>query len=79
MQDFQGPKYTEPRWPALLALLALGELYAALPPTLLVGPRWLLLFVVSVLLMPAFVAHLRGDHTFSQVMGYRRFIDADEF
>jgi hypothetical protein len=70
-ETLPGPKHTEPRWPALLALLALGCLYAALPSALLVGgPRWLLLLVVSVLLVPATVAQLKGNHSFSQVMGY---------
>jgi hypothetical protein len=31
------------RWPAILALLALGGLYAVLPLPVIVGPRWLLL------------------------------------
>ena len=60
------PLKSEPRWPALLALLALGGLYAALPTALLVGgPRWLLLLVVSLLLVPAIVAQIRGDYSFS--------------
>jgi hypothetical protein len=37
MQELHGPENAEPRWPALLALLALGGLYAALPSSLLVG------------------------------------------
>jgi hypothetical protein len=65
------PLKSEPRWPALLALLALGGLYAALPTALLVGgPRWLLLLVVSLLLVPAIIAQFRGNYSFSQVMGY---------
>lgn len=65
------PKSTEPRWQALLAILALGGLYAALPPSLVFGgQRWLLLIIVSVLLVPAVISHVRGNHTFSQVMGY---------
>lgn len=67
----EGPQSTELRWPALLAFLAFGGLYAALPSVLLVaGPRWLLLLVVSVLLVPAIISHLRGNHAFSQVLGY---------
>jgi hypothetical protein len=65
------PLTPEPRWPALLALLALGGLYAALPTALLVvGPRWLLLLVVSLLLVPAIISQFRGNYSFSQVMGY---------
>src|SRR4030095_1109547 len=67
----EGPQSTEPRWPALLAFLAFGGLYAALPSVLLVaGPRWLLLFVGSGLLRPAIISPLRGNHAFSQVLGY---------
>ena len=65
------PKSTEPRWQALLAILALGGLYAALPASLVFGgQRWLLLIIVSVLLVPAIILHIRGDHAFSQVIGY---------
>jgi hypothetical protein len=31
----------EPRWPALIAIIAVGGLYLALPAVLTVGPRWL--------------------------------------
>jgi uncharacterized membrane protein len=48
---------SEPRWPAFLALLATGGLYAALPASLSVGPRWLPLLLVGVLLLPAAIAH----------------------
>ena len=39
----------EPRWPAILAVLAVGGLNAALPEPLSFGPYWLLLAVVAVL------------------------------
>lgn len=69
--DIQQPTTAEPRWPALTAMLALGGLYAAMPPALLVGgPRWLLLAVVSALLVPTIVAHRRGHHGLNQVLGY---------
>lgn len=71
MQDFPGATITEPRWPALLAMLALGGLYAALPSFLLVGgPRWLLLAVVSVLLVPTIISHRRGVHSLNKRLGY---------
>jgi uncharacterized membrane protein len=64
-------KNTEPRWPALVALLGAGALYAALPSSLIVGgPRWLLLGSVLVLLIPAEITHHRGDHFLNQVFGY---------
>ena len=43
----------EPRWPAFLALLAIGGLYCALPCSLTVGPNWLVLLFVAVLAIPA--------------------------
>ncbi len=71
MQNFQGVTNAEPRWPALLAMLALGGLYAALPAFLVVGgPRWLLLAAVSVLLVPTIISHRRGVHSLNQRLGY---------
>jgi hypothetical protein len=46
------PKYREPRWPAMLALLAIGGLRLALPESLSIGPDWLLMAVVIALLVP---------------------------
>ena len=61
----------EPRWPALVALLGAGALYAALPSSLIVGgPRWLLLVLVLLLLIPAEITHRRGNHFLNQVIGY---------
>jgi hypothetical protein len=59
------------RWPALCALLALGGLYAALPPTLLIGgSRWFLLVVISVLIVPIVITYYKGAYTANQVLGY---------
>ncbi len=61
----------EPRWPALVALLGAAALYAALPSSLIVGgPRWLLLAAVLLLLIPAEIAHRRGNHSLNQSIGY---------
>jgi hypothetical protein len=60
----------EPRWPAVLALLAVGGLRFALPSELAVGPEWLVLAVVVVLIVPTVVARMRGHHTMNQVLGY---------
>jgi hypothetical protein len=54
-----------------VALLGAGALYAALPSSLLVGgARWLLLLSVLLLLIPAEVAHRRGNHSLNQLIGY---------
>ena len=61
----------EPRWPAVVALLGAGALYAALPSSLIVGgPRWLLLASVLLLLIPAEITHRRGNHFLNQAIGY---------
>jgi hypothetical protein len=41
-----------PRWPAAVALLAIGALYAVLSDGLTLGPRAFLLGLVAVLLVP---------------------------
>ena len=41
-----------PRWAALIAALAIGLLYMALPERLTYGPSWLLLAIEVVLLLP---------------------------
>jgi hypothetical protein len=60
----------EPRWPAALALLAVGGLNAALPESLSPGPRWLLLLVVAPLLAGASVAHHRGWDQLNRLLGH---------
>jgi hypothetical protein len=70
MRDVE-ERNAEPRWPALLAVLAFGGLYAALPRALLPGgPRWLLLAIVSALLVPTIISHRTGNHFLNQVLGY---------
>jgi hypothetical protein len=62
---------TEPRWPAGVALLALGGLYSALPTDLLFGGRrWLIPIVVAVLLVPTIISHRQGNHFLNEVLGY---------
>jgi hypothetical protein len=60
----------EPRWPALVALLAVSGLSAALPASLAVIPPWPLLAVVAALLVPTIVTHRRGQHALNQWLGY---------
>ncbi len=60
----------EPRWPALVALLAAGGLRIALPESLSFGPAWLLLAVIAVLAIPTALAHRRGLKTLNRVLGY---------
>jgi hypothetical protein len=60
----------EPRWPAAIAVVAVGALQLALPSHLTVGPDWLLLVLVILLLIPANIFHRRGDHELNQTFGY---------
>src|SRR4029453_4704339 len=61
----------EPRWPALVAMLALAGLYAALPSSLLAGaPRWFVGAVVVALLVPLEITHRSGNHSLHQLLGY---------
>jgi hypothetical protein len=60
----------EPRWPALVALLAVSGLSAALPASLAVMPRWVLPAVVAALLVPTIITHHRGQHAHNQRLGY---------
>jgi hypothetical protein len=59
----------EPRWQAVLGLLAGGGIYMALPPALTVGPRWLLLLVISIMLVPTVVSHRMGRHSLNHFLG----------
>jgi hypothetical protein len=60
----------EPRWPAMVALLAVGGLRLALPESLSIGPNWLLLTLVGVLLIPTVWARRHGDYKVNQILGY---------
>ena len=61
----------EPFWPPFVAMLAVGGLYAALPPSMVGGaPRWLLVVIVVGLLTPILLSHRSGNHHIAQVLGY---------
>lgn len=66
----RGRDEPEPRWPAMLALLAVGGLYLALPPSLTVGPTWLMMAGVVVLTIPTVIARRRGYFSVNQTFGY---------
>jgi hypothetical protein len=58
----------EPRWPAIVAILSAGLLYLALPEPLSVGPSWLLLAIILVLLIPITESHRRGYYRASHIL-----------
>src|SRR5438067_167296 len=60
----------EPRGQALLAFLAIGAIYLALPRNLVVGPIWLLPTLIVVLLVPTVVSHRVGKHSLNRILGF---------
>jgi hypothetical protein len=59
---------TEARWPAAVALLAAGCMYLGMPQELSVGPRWLLLSIILVLLAPLTITHRSGRHRLNHIL-----------
>lgn len=68
-QTSKGPN-PESRWPVLIALIGVGGISLALPRSLVVGPRWLLLALVMLLSIPAVLAHRQGNHRLDAIFGY---------
>jgi hypothetical protein len=60
----------EPRWPALVAMIADGFLYLALPERLSVGPGWLLLAVLIVLVVPLVISIRTGRYDVSRILTF---------
>ena len=59
----------EPRWPALVAVLALGGLFMSLHSDLVIGPRWLLPAITGLLLIPTVITHRAGRHDLNRRLG----------
>ena len=60
----------EPRWPATIAICAVGVLYFALPASVSVGPSWLVPLIVVVLTIPTLVAHHRQKYSLNAILGF---------
>jgi hypothetical protein len=60
----------ESRWPALIAVVAAAGLYAALPKSLSIGPRWLLAALACVLALGTVLTHVQGYHRLNIVLGH---------
>jgi hypothetical protein len=60
----------EPRWPALVAGMAVGILYYVVPRQLTVGPAWLLLVVTGVLFAATSFFHRAGRVKLNEQFGY---------
>ncbi|HEX5316836.1 MAG TPA: hypothetical protein VFX22_09325, partial [Candidatus Kapabacteria bacterium] len=59
----------EPRWQAILALLAIGGIYLALPRDLVIGPIWFVPAVIVVLLVPTVMSHRMGGQSLNRTLG----------
>jgi hypothetical protein len=59
----------EPRWQALLAFLAVGAIYLALPSNLVFGPIWFLPTLIVVLIIPTVVSHRTGKRSLNRLLG----------
>jgi hypothetical protein len=51
-------------------MISIGGLFWALPSAMSVGPDWLVLALVAILIVPATFFHSRGMHRANQVFGY---------
>jgi hypothetical protein len=60
----------EPRWPAFVAIVAVGGLYTGLPDALTFGPRWLFPSLVGVLLIPTVLSYHTGRHKLNTLFGF---------
>ncbi len=60
----------EPRWHALIAVVAVGGLYAALPSELIIEPRWLFPAIVFALLVPTVIIHAKRYHHIDRFLGF---------
>jgi hypothetical protein len=60
----------EPRWPALIAVIAVAGLSVALAPGLTIGPPWVFPAIVGVLLVPTVIYHRAGYHRTDRVLGF---------
>lgn len=58
----------EPRWPAFIAMLAASGVYLAMPEPLSLGPSWMLLGIVTLLLIAITVSHKREKFDVARVL-----------
>ncbi|HTU44514.1 MAG TPA: hypothetical protein VMF91_05605 [Bryobacteraceae bacterium] len=61
-QSTRTKRRTEPRWPALISLLALAALYESLPERLTPGPSWIVPAAIAALLVPTLAARRSQSH-----------------
>ena len=59
----------EPRGQTVLAVLAVGAIYLALPRNLVLGPIWLLPTLIVILLVPTVLSHRMGRYSVNRTLG----------
>src|SRR5208282_1285884 len=64
------PIVREPRWPAFVAMLAAAGVYLALPEPLSVGPSWLLLVIIVLLLIPIMTTYHYGRYKATRILTF---------
>jgi hypothetical protein len=64
------PIIREPRWPAFVAMLGASGVYWALPEPLSLGPSWLLLAIILVLLIPLVISSHRGRFDIARILTF---------
>lgn len=70
MLSAHGVERPEPRWPAVIGVLAAAALHFALPGKMRVGPPGLLAGVVVALVIVAWLSHHLGHHDVNARTGY---------
>ncbi len=60
----------EPRWPVVIATIAITGLYLWLPERLTPGPSWLSMVLILFALFLAVAAHQFGRHELNRVLGF---------
>jgi hypothetical protein len=60
----------EPRWPALVAGLAVGVLFYLMPEHLSLGPRWLPLVLITVMLIPTKFFYYKRHYRLNDFFAY---------
>src|ERR1700757_2662942 len=64
------PGPPEPRWPALVALAAVSGIFWAQPESMSLGPRWIPVAAVLLLITPSMIALRMGHSRLNQLLGY---------
>ncbi len=64
------PRPGEPRWPAIIAVFAVGVMYAVLPEALTIGPSWGLIPILVVLQTAVVMSHRGGRRRINEFIAY---------